>query len=381
MKFRTGLLVPIVLLLTAQAAQARSVGHSSSSYSSGSGGSHSSYGHYNSGGYNHNYGYGNGYGYGYNNYGYGDYYDPNAWGNAGTSGSQMLAPPFMQNDPLADYYRQQQINSQMAQQGTATVSTMVLPSQGMTNQTQLPTDFGGAQGSSVNSEPVVSVDEGNVVRENFHGSGLFKPVWWKNYKNAWFSPAWNDSWVWNNVDWDTLAAFWRGSGPKTPADYEFGQNITFRDGKVYYGAQPMMTSEEYYHQAQLLAARGASSLSTKGTSAPYSVPLVKDWAQLGVFSLIPAGEKFSTVIVQLAVDRQGKIRGNCYNTVNDQLDRVEGEVDKSNSRACWTVGKNHNVIYDTGLGNLMSAQSPILMHLDKDRQQERAFVRLNRSKL
>ncbi|MDR3613381.1 MAG: hypothetical protein P4L53_07435 [Candidatus Obscuribacterales bacterium] len=375
MKFQTGLLVPIVLLLTAQAVQARSVGHTSGSHGGSGGSYHLHSGHYYSGGYNHNYGYG-----GYDGYGgYGGYYDPNAWGNSGAYG--MQPPPFMQNDPLADYYRQQQINSQMAQQGNATVSSMVLPNQGATNQTQLPTDFGGAQGQSVSSEPVVSVDEGNAVRENFHGSGLFTAVWWKNKKNAWYSSAWDSSWVWNNVDWDTLAAFWRGSGPKTPADYEFGQNITFRDGNVYYGAQPMMTSGEYYHQAQLLAASGASSSSAKGASAPYSVPLVKDWAQFGVFSLIPAGEKFSTEIFQLAVNRDGTVRGNCYNVMNDQLDRVEGEVDKSNSRVCFTVGKNRGVVYDTGLGNLLSAQSPILIHLDKERTQQRALVRLNQSKL
>jgi hypothetical protein len=291
-------------------------------------------------------------------------------------------PPFAQADPLADYYRDQAAASQAAQQGgVATVNTYILPNQGGATQTQLPTDFGGAQGTSVSRDAVVSVDEGNLVRDNFHGSGLFTNVWWKNYKNAWFNPAWTNDWVWNNVDWDTIVAFWRGSAPSTPADYEFGSNITFQNGQVLYGDKPMMTSEEYYHQAQLLAAKGAYQAGAKGSTAPHKVPQIKDWAQFGVFSLIPAGDKFSTEIFQLAVNRDGKVRGNCYNVMNDQLDKVEGEVDKSNSRVCFTVGKNRTVVYDTGLGNLLSAQSPILIHLDKDRSQQRAFVRLNQSKL
>ena len=309
-------------------------------------------------------------------------YPPTDWmpaiygGNTGPRVTTTLPPPFAMHDPLADYYRQQEFESQMAQTNTTQLGAMPMPVQKL-----LPTDFGGVQGSSVSRDSVVTVEEGNLVRENFHGSGLFTKPWWKNYKGTWFSPTWPDDWVWDSVDWDTLVAFWRGTAPKSPADYEFGSNIVSREGKVFYGGQPLMTTAEYYHQGQLLAAKGEHLVTGKKAGAPHKMPQVKDWAQFGVFSLVSAGEKFSTKIIQLAVNRDGKLRGNCYDVMNDQVDRIEGEIDKSNSRVCFTVGKNRSVIYDTGLENILSSQSPILIHLDQDRAQQRALVRLVQSKL
>jgi hypothetical protein len=86
-------------------------------------------------------------------------------------------------------------------------------------------------------------------------------------------------------------------------------------------------------------------------------------------------------LFQLAVNRQGLIRGNCYNILTGQLDTVYGAADKTNSRVAFTVGANHSVVYDSGVGNLLTAQSPILVHMSGNQREQMTFVRLRQAKL
>jgi hypothetical protein len=147
------------------------------------------------GGYGYpGYGYG-GVGYGYGGVGYG--YGGNIYDNGYSAGGFGNAPVNGSADPLADYYRQQAQTSAMAQ--TQTMSSV-------------PSGFGGVSGAmpintSIQNPSVTAasrVDVGNEVRDNFHGSGLFAPGWWKGYKNAWCNTAWTANWVWGTVEWDTL---------------------------------------------------------------------------------------------------------------------------------------------------------------------------------
>ena len=66
---------------------------------------------------------------------------------------------------------------------------------------------------------------------------------------------------------------------------------------------------------------------------------------------------------QLAVNKQGAIRGNCYNTVTQTTLPVQGAVDKSTQRVAWTVGDNTTTVFDTGLDNLTKDQAPTLVHV------------------
>lgn len=49
-------------------------------------------------------------------------------------------------------------------------------------------------------------------------------------------------------------------------------------------------------------------------------------------------------------------------------------------RVAFTVGKNKDVVYDTGLGNLLAPQSPILVHLNKSKTQQEVLVKLDKPK-
>jgi hypothetical protein len=302
-----------------------------------------------------------GYGYGYG----GGYYNP-LWNDDDSGNYYPANPPYTADDPLADYYRQQ-----AAAQSQATAASMTTPYQSPVNQQQLPTDFGGLQLATVtHSATAATVDRANEVRDNFH---VFTQSWWKQYKDAWCNPSWPSNWVWTYTDWDALSRFWGVSAANAPTDYEYGNNVKYVGDVVYYGESPVGDAMAYYKQAQALAEKGLPSATLKTEPASLAVA---NWRQFGVFSLVRADQTNSTLLFQLAINKAGQIRGNCFNMLTEELSPIFGAVDKSNWRASWTVGKSHNVVYDSGLGNLLSAQSSILVHLDADHTEQYNLVRL-----
>ncbi len=165
-----------------------------------------------------------------------------------------------------------------------------------------------------------------------------------------------------------------GNGSSTtvvnaPVEYDYGNNITYQDGGVYYGSQPVATAGEYYDQAWNLA-QSAPEIPSK------EQPKQADWKPFGVFSLVQQGQSDSTTLFQIAVNKDGVLRGNYYNTLTDETKPINGAIDKKTMRACWTVSGVKKVVYDTGVANLMDAQSPILVHFGKDKTEQFILVRL-----
>lgn len=154
----------------------------------------------------------------------------------------------------------------------------------------------------------------------------------------------------------------------------------------------MESQQDYYNQAQSLAlsvppstppavptavAKGGTGSSSKGATAK-SGNKPSDWKPLGVFALTQGDQTDSNSIFQLAVDKNGIVRGNYYNPLTQEEKPIQGKVDKKNKRVAWTVGTNKQVVYDTGLANLLAKQSSLLIHLSKDSTQQWNIVRLQR---
>ena len=49
-------------------------------------------------------------------------------------------------------------------------------------------------------------------------------------------------------------------------------------------------------------------------------------------------------------------------------------------RAAWIIGNNKNVVYDSGLSNLLKKQSSVLVHMGKDKTQQWTLVKLQQPK-
>jgi hypothetical protein len=212
--------------------------------------------------------------------------------------------------------------------------------------------------------PAVLRTSGVYVRQNFVHYNSFTPAWYTAHPAAWRAAAWNAAAFWTWAPYANVAVFC--GYPTTPVIYDYGSNVVYEDNRVYYNGDPVATADEYAAQAQDIAAVGqAAKASDKD-----------EWQSLGVFAMIQGDEKDSNNIFQLAINKDGVIRGNYYNGLTDTTVPLSGSVDKKTQRAAWIVGDKKDTVYETGVGNLSQAETTMLVHFGKDRTQQWTLVRL-----
>jgi hypothetical protein len=101
-----------------------------------------------------------------------------------------------------------------------------------------------------------------------------------------------------------------------------------------------------------------------------------DWQSLGVWAMVQGDQTESNKILQLAVNKDGVIRGNHFDALTETTLPIQGAVDKKTQRAAWTVGENTEVVYETGIYNLTREETEMLLHFGKDSTQQWSLVRL-----
>ena len=104
----------------------------------------------------------------------------------------------------------------------------------------------------------------------------FDGNWWNNYGLRF--PYYPGFGYWGWAAWGGLAD-WVDYGWTDPVYYNYGENVYYEDGSVYYGDQPVCTELEYIQQAEAIA-----------TNVPETKPADKDWMPLGVFAITPDGK-------------------------------------------------------------------------------------------
>ena len=177
--------------------------------------------------------------------------------------------------------------------------------------------------------------------------------------------------VWRPLAWATAGAIIGADA--TPAVYDYGDNITYQNGDVYYGDEPVGSQQQYYQEAATIANSGTGAGASTGASPNAAGG---DWLPLGVFGLMAEGQKTPEMVFQLAVDKQGALRGNYYDQMADSMIPVHGAVNKTNQRVAWQIGANKNMVIETGLYNLTKAQSTALVHLGPDSTEQFVMVRM-----
>ena len=89
----------------------------------------------------------------------------------------------------------------------------------------------------------------------------------------------------------------------------------------------------------------------------------------------------SDVTLQLAVNKQGVVRGNSTGfSDSGQTKVIQGSVDKKTQRVAFTVGDNQSEVVETGLYNLTKDEAPVLIHFGADRTEQWLLVRLQQPK-
>jgi hypothetical protein len=193
--------------------------------------------------------------------------------------------------------------------------------------------------------------------------GAFTPGWYGGYPGAWWPGKWAiASTAWAVWGWGTVGGYC-GCGDEG-AYYDYGGNVTYDDDTVYYGDQPVASAEQYYDQAEQLADTGQEAKND-------------EWLPLGVFAVISDPTQTETdKVIQLAVNKEGVIRGNLNDFLADKVIPLVGAVDKENQRVAVRMEDNESIVMETGLYNLTNDEVPVLIHFAADKQEARTLMRL-----
>ena len=223
----------------------------------------------------------------------------------------------------------------------------------------------GAAGhyTSYRSATAVRTQAG-YVRTGFTGYHYFNRGWYAAHPTAWRAAAWPAAAYWAWAPYSRIATFC--SYPATPVVYDYGSYIVYEGDQVYYNGDPVATAEQYATQALTLAAAGEAARPAEND----------EWQSFGVFGMVQGDEKEANDIFQIAINRDGVIRGNYYNGLTDMTVPIFGSVDKKLQRAAWVIGEKKDTVYETGVGNLSQPETSILVHFGKERTQQRMLVRL-----
>jgi len=209
-------------------------------------------------------------------------------------------------------------------------------------------------------------DRAGYVRNGFGYYGCFRPGWYTHHPAAWFAAGWAAGAAWATPNYAALCGYWGWPETETPPDYDYGSTVIYNGDNVYVNGQDQGTPQQFAEQATNIAAQGQ-------TADP---PPTEDWKPIGVFALVQGSETSSNNIFQLAVNKDGIVRGNYYDGLTDASTPVYGSVDKKSQRVAWTIGKNKDRVYESGVYNLTQDQSPCLVHLGTAKTNQMLLVRM-----
>jgi hypothetical protein len=201
-----------------------------------------------------------------------------------------------------------------------------------------------------------------AVNGNYTHWNCFHSEWYGRYPNAWWPGKWAvAATVWSTLTWGDASSYCSCEG--TGTYYDYGENVTYQDGMVYQGDEPVASTAQYYDQASQIAANGASSEN-------------EEWLPLGVFAIVQPGQTNTDKVAQLALNKEGVIKGNLHDVLADSVTPISGSVDKKTQRVALKIQGNDSLIAETGLYNLTNDEVPMLIHFNSEQQETRTLVRL-----
>ena len=205
-------------------------------------------------------------------------------------------------------------------------------------------------------------DHAAQIRRNWRPDDLYSAEWYRDFPAAWRPAAGTDVDVWMPAAWETLAA-WLGAPLGQPWNFNYGTIVVYRDNDVYVNQTQVAAGAEYYQQARTLATTDVDAAG-------------EPWLPLGVFSLAHQDQTKPTMIVQLAINKAGVVRGNYTNVAAGETLPLHGSLDRKTQRVAWTIGANSSNVVEAGLYNLTQDQAPALLHYGPDRTEQWLLVRL-----
>jgi hypothetical protein len=93
------------------------------------------------------------------------------------------------------------------------------------------------------------------------------------------------------------------------------------------------------------------------------------WLTLGIYSVSVAENVSPTRMLQLAVNRQGGIRGVFYDSITNTSQNIEGQLNRETKVAHWSLVSNPNLIFEAHLDQLTAPTGELRVDLPTGHQQ------------
>ena len=146
-----------------------------------------------------------------------------------------------------------------------------------------------------------------------------------------------------------------------------------RRWQCLYEGEAVATEEQYYDEAEQIADSGTPTGDEAATEDEGQL----DELPLGVFAVSPKPSQTKTdKVLQLAVNKEGEIRGNFQDMLTDKVTPVTGAVDKETQRVAMKLEGNNSLVVEAGFYNLTNDEVPALVHFDAKQQEPRTLIRL-----
>ena len=197
---------------------------------------------------------------------------------------------------------------------------------------------------------------GSTVRSNFRNFANENPL----LTARWLGPTWRP------ITYGALAGYC--GYDSEPVYWDYGEDVVYSGDTVSISGTEVPAAE-FAQQASDLAATGKEAKVDAKSD---------ELKPLGVFAMVGEGEAKSTNIFQLAITKDGVIRGEYYNALTDTTEPLFGSVNKETQRAAWTVADRKSPVYEVGVANLTKDETTMLVHYSKENTQQFTFVRIQK---
>lgn len=222
--------------------------------------------------------------------------------------------------------------------------------------------YGRGVGATTYNGIVRGAGQVNAVRGNWNGYGWYgTPGWYAKYPNAWRAAAITTTAWFVGATWRNVCNYYPY---QEPISYDYGDEIRYEGDTVYSGDEEIGTADEYYQEAAAIA-----DVSDTASNDD-------DWMPLGVFAIVTEGQEKSDKTLQLAINRDGVVRGNYSDGLSEDVKQVEGGLDQETQRVAITFVDNREVVAEMGLYNLTEDVLTMLVHKGPNTTEQRGLVRL-----
>jgi hypothetical protein len=162
---------------------------------------------------------------------------------------------------------------------------------------------------------------------------------------------------------------WGGYGPTNTTIYD-----TDNEEINVPGSEPP-TGQNLSPEALAAESAAARELAAKGTTEPGQD---EKFMPLGVFTLAPENQSEASAMLQLAVSKQGVLRGSYYDLLSDVNHPIRGSVNKKTQHVAWTFGPQGKVTFQTALGVLTEPSGPVSVHYENGQTRQWVLARYDK---